>query len=113
MIDASLRRERILQEAKDPEVAVILLDFILGFNASPDPGGELAAAITRAKAGAREKGGFLSVVASVCGTEGDSQDFVRQVKKLEETGAIVFPSSARATQFCGELIRPHGGGSRG
>jgi succinyl-CoA synthetase alpha subunit len=113
MIDSSLRRERILQEAEDPEVAVILLDFILGFNASPDPAGDLAAAITRAKAGAKEKGGFLSVVASVCGTEGDSQDFVRQVKQLEETGAVVFPSSARATQFCAGLIRPQGGGSRG
>jgi FdrA protein len=113
MIDSSLRRERILQEAEDPEVAVILLDFILGFNASPDPAGDLAAAITRARAGAKEKGGFLSVVASVCGTEGDSQDFVRQVKKLEETGAVVFPSSARATEFCVELIRPQEGGSRG
>ncbi len=113
MIDASLRRERILQEAEDPGVAVLLLDFILGFNASPDPAGDLVAAITRAKAGAKEKGGFLSVVASVCGTEGDSQDFVRQVKKLEEAGAVVFPSSARATQFCAELIRPQGGGSSG
>jgi len=113
MIDSSLRRDRILQEAEDPEVAVILLDFILGFNASPDPAGDLAAAITGAKAGAKEKGGFLSVVASVCGTEGDPQDFVRQVKQLEEAGAVVFPSSARATQFCAELIQPQGGGSRG
>jgi FdrA protein len=113
MIDSSLRRERILQEAEDPEVAVILLDFILGFNASPDPAGDLAAAITRAKAGAKEKGGFLSVVASVCGTEGDSQDFVRQVKKLEEAGAVVFPSSARAAQFCAELICPRERGYRG
>ncbi len=113
MIDSSLRRERILQEAGDPEVSVILLDFILGFNASPDPAGDLASAIARAKAGAKEKGGFLSVVASVCGTEGDCQDFVRQVKKLEEAGAVVFPSSARATQFCLELIRLQGGGSGG
>ena len=41
MIDSGQRRERILAEAQDPEVAVLLLDFILGFNASPDPAGEL------------------------------------------------------------------------
>ena len=34
MIDATLRRERLLAEAEDPEVAVLLLDFILGFNAA-------------------------------------------------------------------------------
>jgi len=103
MIDSSLRRERILNEAQDPQVAILLLDFILGFNSSPDPAGELAAAIIAAKEGAREKGGSLSVVASMCGTEGDPQDWPQQVKRLEEAGAVVFPSGALAAQFCGLL----------
>jgi len=42
MIDASLRNERILDEAGDPEVAVLLLDFVLGYNASADPMGGYA-----------------------------------------------------------------------
>ena len=37
MIDQTLRRERILQEAADPEVAVILFDVVLGYGAHPDP----------------------------------------------------------------------------
>ena len=105
MIDSRLRRERILAEAQDPEVAILLLDFILGFNASPDPAGELAAAISAAKAEARKRGGSLSVIASICGTEEDPQGLQKQVKALEEVGGIVFRSSAQAAQFSAGLIK--------
>ena len=105
MIGSRLRRERILAEAQDPNVAILLLDFILGFNASPDPAGELAAAISEAKAGAKKRDGSLSVVASICGTEGDPQGLRKQVKVLEETGAIIFRSSAQAAQFSAGLIK--------
>jgi succinyl-CoA synthetase alpha subunit len=105
MIDSSQRRERVLAEARDPGVAVLLLDFILGFNASADPAGELIPAITQAKEEVRRKGGFLCVVASVCGTEEDSQVFSQQVKWLEGTGAVVFSSSAQSAEFCAALIQ--------
>lgn len=105
MIDSRLRRERILAEGQDPEVAILLLDFILGLNASPDPAGELAAAISEAKAGAKKRGGSLSVVASICGTEDDPQGLWKQVKALEEVGGIVFRSSAQAAQFSARLIK--------
>jgi hypothetical protein len=65
----------------------------------------MAAAIFAAKAGARKRGGSLSVVASICGTEGDPQELVKQVKVLKETGAIIFRSSAQAAQFSAELIK--------
>ena len=41
MIDHRLRNERLLQEAADPEVAVILFDVVLGYGAHPDPAAEL------------------------------------------------------------------------
>jgi FdrA protein len=100
MIDSRLRCDRILAEGQDPQVAILLLDFVLGFNASPDPAGELVPAIKEAKGAARKRGGSLSVVASICGTEGDPQNFRLQVRVLEEAGVIVFPSSAQAAQFC-------------
>jgi len=103
MIDSRLRYARILAEAQDPGVAVLLLDFILGFNASPDPAGELAPAIAAAKKQIQERGGFLSVVASICGTEEDPQGLLRQTKLLEEAGVVVFPSSAQAARFCALL----------
>ena len=49
MIDGTMRNIRISQEAADPETAVILLDFILGFNTSNDPVGESIDAIILAK----------------------------------------------------------------
>jgi succinyl-CoA synthetase alpha subunit len=103
MIDSRLRCDRILAEGQDPQVAILLIDFVLGFNASPDPAGELVSAIKGAKAAAEKRGGALSVVASICGTEGDPQNFPQQVKVLEEAGVAVFPSSAQAAQFCALL----------
>ncbi|HYL25629.1 MAG TPA: hypothetical protein VEV21_14670, partial [Burkholderiales bacterium] len=41
MIDATQRKRRLEQEGKDPTVAVVLLDFILGAIASRDPVGDL------------------------------------------------------------------------
>jgi succinyl-CoA synthetase alpha subunit len=103
MIDPRLRFDRILAEGQDPQVAILLLDFVLGFNASPDPAGELVSAIKEAKATAKKRGGSLSIVASICGTEGDPQNFPQQVKVLEEARVTVFPSSAQAAQFCALL----------
>jgi hypothetical protein len=45
MIDATLRRERILSEGRDPAVALLLLDFILGAISSRNPVGDLLDAI--------------------------------------------------------------------
>jgi hypothetical protein len=104
MVDSRLRRERLLAEAQDPQVAILLLDFILGFNSSPDPVGELAPAIAKAKREAQKRGGFLSVVTSVCGTDEDPQDLRQQVRRLEGEGAVVFSSSAKAAQFCTLMV---------
>jgi FdrA protein len=105
MIDSRLRRDRILAEAQDPEVAILLLDFVLGFNASPDPAGDLVAAISGAIGDARKRGGSLRVIASICGTEADPQGLLQQVKGLEEAGGIIFRSSAQAAQFSTRLIK--------
>ena len=103
MIDPRLRHERILAEAQDPHVAILLIDFVLGFNASPDPAGELVSVIEEAKHEARKRNGSLSVVASICGTEGDPQNLQQHIKVLEEAGVIVFPSSTQSAQFCALL----------
>ena len=100
MIDPGLRYERILTEAKDPQVSILLLDFILGLNASSDPAGELLPAILEAKREAKKQGRSLGLIASVCGTESDPQNIQQQVKMLEEAGVVVFASSAQAARFC-------------
>ncbi|TRZ91150.1 acyl-CoA synthetase FdrA [bacterium] len=110
MMDSRLRRERLLAESKDPEVAVFLLDFLLGFNSSTDPVGELAPAIAEAKGEVKKRGGFLSVVASVCGTGEDPQGLDQQVARLEKEGVVVLPSSAQAARFSALLALHAKGG---
>ena len=111
MIDATQRTKRIAAEAEDPEVAVLLLDFILGFNASNDPAGDLQGSIRLAKRAAEADGRHLTVVASVCGTDEDPQGFGRQIEILEEVGVLVFASNAGASAFARDVIlqRARGG----
>jgi FdrA protein len=104
MIDATLRRERIVREGDDPAVAVLLLDFILGTISSADPVGDLLGAIGIARDKSRGRGGHLCVVASVCGTEDDEQRLDEQVKHLTSAGVLVFPSNAQAALFSRELV---------
>jgi FdrA protein len=105
MIDSMMRNQRVLNEGQDPTVAVILLDFILGFNASKDPVSELLDSILVAKQTREEQGRELTVVASICGTDGDPQALNLQMEMLENAGVIVFQSNARAALFCSELLR--------
>jgi FdrA protein len=97
MIDQRLRNERIVREAADPQVAVILLDVVLGYGAHPDPAAEIAPAIRAARAagGARE----LAFVAFVCGTERDPQGLARQSARLREAGVILAESNAHAARI--------------
>ncbi len=94
MIDFRFRRERIIKEAKDKEVAVILLDVVLGYGANADPAGELIPAIEKAK----EVNSRLVFVASIIGTDMDPQGIAQQEGKLESHGVIVYPSSAAAAR---------------
>lgn len=99
MIDSKLRKERLVKEARDREVAVILLDVVLGYGSHEDPSGTLLEAITEARLLAGKEGRHLSFVASVCGTENDPQSLEEQQKKLTEAGVIVMPSNAQAARI--------------
>ncbi|MGD2155612.1 MAG: acyl-CoA synthetase FdrA [Anaerolineales bacterium] len=108
MIDGTLRNQRILTESRDPEVAILYLDFILGYNASSDPVGELLDAIIQARQAATTQGSHLTVVASICGTEDDPQDLNFQANLLREQGVYVFNSNARSALFCAHLLTDRG-----
>jgi FdrA protein len=104
MIDNDLRIRRLLQEARDPRAAVVLLDVVLGYGAHPDPAAELGPAIRQARRTAEAAGRELAVVASVTGTEGDPQGLSRTVSALEGAGAIVCDSNAAAAQLTGMIV---------
>jgi FdrA protein len=110
MLDNTLRLQRLAQEADDPEVAIILLDVVLGYGAHPDPASELAPAISEARRQAKEAGRELEFVVVVVGTDEDPQDFVAQLKQLKAAGARVETSSSAAASYVGQrlqaLVRP-------
>lgn len=108
MIDNDLRIRRLLQEARDPEVAVILLDLVLGYGAHPDPAMELAAAIQQARSQAAGEGREMVFVASVTGTAGDPQNYIRQVQLLKESDVVVCASNAQAARLGASIVEEHG-----
>ena len=100
MIDYSLRNRRIVEEARDPETALILLDVVLGYGANMDPAGELAPVIREAQAKRP-----LVFACSVTGTPRDPQNRTKVVEGLEAAGARVFPSNAAASKFAAQVAR--------
>jgi len=105
MMDNDLRMRRLEQEAADPEVAVILLDVVLGYGAHPDPASELAPAVAHARAEAASAGRHLEVVAVVSGTDADPQDFDAQVQQLRDAGVQVETRNDAAVHFVGRLLQ--------
>lgn len=104
MIDQDLRIRRLLQEARDPEVAVIQLDIVLGYGAHPDPASELGPAVAQALEVARSAGRALQVVASVTGTEADPQCLSRVSAAMDRAGATLCESNAAASRLAGLLV---------
>ncbi len=105
MIDPSTRAERILKETEDGDVAVVLMDFVLGYGGHEDPVGETLPKIVEAKEKMKEAGKHLCVISSICGTERDPQDMIESQKRLEEAGVIVMPTNAQAARLAGLILK--------
>ena len=110
MINPAVRLERILQEADDPSVAVIVLDVVLGYGAHPDMSGALLPGIIEGKRRAESAGRHLAVVAHVLGTESDPQGLHAQEEKLRSAGVLLASSNAAAAELASFIIG--GGGAQ-
>ncbi|MCX6354211.1 MAG: acyl-CoA synthetase FdrA [Candidatus Aureabacteria bacterium] len=108
MIDFTLRCERIVQEARDPGTAVILLDVVLGHGAHPDPAAELVPSIDKAREIAQAAGRSLWFVASITGTDGDPQNRSVQKSRLECAGVLVAGSNAEAARAAAMIVSGKG-----
>lgn len=104
-IDPSIRKPAILREAMDPEVAVIVLDFILTPPGHMDPTGYLLDDVKMAQQVAEAEGRYLTFIASVLGTTADLQDKNKQERQLREAGVIVCQTNYRAAVLASEIIR--------
>jgi hypothetical protein len=103
MIDVTTRVEQLAREARDPSVAVVVLDVVLGYGSHPDPAGALAPALADARTVARRDGRELIVIAFVTGTERDPQRLSKQQAALRDAGAVVVDDSAKAARLGGAI----------
>lgn len=101
MIEPDGRNQRILEEAKDPETAVILLDFVIGYGAHEDPVGACIPFIDQALV----MNPSLCFIASVTGTDKDPQGLEKQTKLLEENEVILTPCNAQAARLAVSIIK--------
>ncbi|RLD15736.1 MAG: hypothetical protein DRI36_06710, partial [Caldiserica bacterium] len=99
MIDFSLRKERIVKEAKNKKVKIIFFDIVLGFNAHPDPAEEIKDAVKRI----RRKD--LVILSSITGVKEDPQNLLIQEKKLKELGILTFKTHKSMIDFIIKLIK--------
>jgi len=104
MIDHRLRNERLLVEANDAEVAVILFDVVLGYGSHPDPAGEVVTAIRAARARAAKNKRQVAFVGFVCGTPGDPQDLTKQEATLRAAGVELAASNAAAVRAAAAIV---------
>jgi FdrA protein len=99
MIDFSMRNRRMLQEAGDPETALILLDLVLGYGANKDPLAEIIPVIRACRKTAAASGRLLPLLVSVTGTDQDPQNRSRVAKNLRQIGVEVLESNAAASKL--------------
>ena len=101
MVDQTVRIALMQTALRDPAVALLLIDVVLGDGAHPDPASELAAALGE---GQKARRAPVLAIASITGTELDPQDRSRQHKTLEEAGFQVMPSAAEAALLAAALL---------
>ncbi|WP_433786385.1 protein FdrA [Actinomycetospora sp. CA-101289] len=100
MIDPEARLEHLREQGRDPEVAAIVLDVVLGYGAHPDPAGELAPVCAQITAD-----GGPRVVVYVLGTEQDPQGFERQRRAFRDAECVVTETAARASLAAAAIAR--------
>jgi FdrA protein len=105
MMDNELRIRRLYEEAKDPEVAVIMLDVVIGYGSHPDPASELAPAIKKVIDEAAKAKRHLEIIAIVTGTNDDPQVLKNQIKQLKDAGAWVSTSNEEVCRYAGRILR--------
>ncbi len=103
MIDPTTRIDAIKKFGADPKTGILLLDVVLGYGSHPDMAGVLAPVIRETLENARKAGRQLHVIATVCGTRQDPQNYDQSVAVLKAAGALVEDSNAKAVRLALQL----------
>jgi FdrA protein len=101
VFNPELRLKRMRQELKDPEVAVVLLDFITGPGVAKDPITSHAKECKRVK----DENIPIIFIANICGSVNDPQNIKEKVKLLKEAGVIVTGSNYESARLASAMMK--------
>ncbi len=105
MIEPSIRVNRIIEEGKDKNVAVILLDFELGFGSHIDAVGETIGAINEVNEIAKKEGRYVQFIAYILGTDKDKQKLDYSIKRLTDCGVYVAITNEEAALKALDIVK--------
>lgn len=105
MIEPSLRGERLLQEAFDPETAVIVADIEIGYGSHDEAGQILADEVREARAELDKTNRSVAFFATICGSYEDYQGYKEQVKILEDAGITVFETNEHCARAAVAVVQ--------
>ena len=100
VFNPELRLKRLREELKDPEVGVVLLDFITGPGVARDPIGSHAKEIKKL----RDSGLPVIFIANICGSDNDPQNIKEKVKLLKDAGVIVTGSNYESAKIASAMM---------
>ena len=103
IIDPSIRLSRLLDEAGDPSVTVIIMDIIAGYSVAEKNIERHAEAIARAIVIAGKQNRTLSIFTYVCATANDILN--SELQTLRDSGAQVFNSNALMSIAAGMVAK--------
>lgn len=100
VFDSRIRMDRLKKEMADPQVAVVMMDFITGPGVDGDPFAPVAALVRESRAGGRH----VSVIASICGSEADPQNVREMARLLRDSGVIVTGSNYQSAKLASRMM---------
>jgi FdrA protein len=100
VFDPGLRIKRFEQEIQDPEVAVIMLDFITGPGVHEDP----VTAFAKVCQKSIKQGQGITFIAAICGSYEDPQNIIAKERLLMDAGVIVTKSNYQSAKLANGLL---------
>lgn len=104
MIDPTIRNKRIIEEASQKDVAIIALDFELGYGSSTDPVGLTVPALQKAMDIAKADNREIIFLCYLLSTENEKQDLQHQKAMLEKLGVCLVNSNAEMARIARTII---------
>lgn len=103
MIDPTLRNAAFVDALTNENVAVLILDMVLGYGAHMEPQKAFVDSLRKYNE-ERAAGRHVPVIINIVGSKNDPQNYQKIVKDLEDAGAIIAPSNQAAVKLAIAIV---------